>query len=1032
MNMKISFRWLKLALAVVLLFGSGLPTVLAQTQNINGIAATVEDETGRNLNEAQVELYEYRNVSYNGREDESYYNSTRTYVTSLKNGEFFIPNAYLLKGNMYDLVVKGKSLSSNRDIVYHYTFKGGDTSVLNFTKNQLKELTFTHHQTGTTGDLVILAKNAFNFSTGGNYNSAYSYPYFNVKFDNANKATVLLASNVEAEAYASLNNYESQKSYAFMTVVTPLATSGQTFNMDNDLVKVTYPAGYSDGFVNVRTPSLQAQYTAKEMFVSKGFKGGVSFGVRDGDWAYTFYRDGITFDQDMLLQLDKNFQGSPFAYRSSVYPSQEMYNYFDANYKDRYGNVLQYVYKINFQSAFSTNTALLVNSVDASGKQELIPLPGTGQGTDVQAATVSTTAGAESLFEYDLNDNAGKFVKKIQTDSLYYIPLGNVAVGTYNLKLVKQTIPNTSLQLKLEHSIQIQDTYFNGPNQNKIQIEIPQDYKLSYIDTASLWKEDENNSYQMYVNQEGSSIFIDSQIITLDDKYVLLVALNLMDRDGRQISYLVKQKYTGRQLLDMQSIPVQQNLVKTEITTKGSKVQNIAQGLIKITSNDLKAKFTWRIQFTNGFNESPKAYLLSESGNYDIALVGGDNEGNGYNYSKKVEIPKQQVFAVDFQNLNNQLVSVELNNNGTIVPFTGFNIYNSDYQYAVSAGGFYNQKFNRIYTTPGTFNFNFLVEQTTKANETPWLYMMESGYRTVQAATVFLFNGVLENPQFGEINQYNYDAGNKASSVSVANVNAGTGGGGTGGGGQVVLNGTHLQTSVLVKSGDLKLVNAFVMRENGYQARSITYEKALPYEGVFDQFNYVEGTLTLTDAAGKAIYIGSVQSLNYMYANLKDVYGNYQLTFNYPIGPKEALTVSKQLTIGQDPNTPPGKPKLEAAYAGKGIKLTWEAASGASYYDVYAAEQGQPLVKIKGNVTGTSYDYTDAKDGKNYDLKVIAVNSKGLTTESNVVMFEVPDLGVSQLNIGIAGIQSSAGFLKIGSNLPIELIGSTGDGISAK
>lgn len=982
MSKTVSLRWLQLTLAVMLLFGGSLPA-FAETQNLNGIQAAVEDETGQALNQAQVVLYEYQYVNYTGQEEGRIISPSQTYRTSVKNGKFFIPNAYLLKGNKYDLVVKGTSPSSNKEIVYHYSFTGGDISALNFSKDQLKALTFTHNQSDASGDFVLVAKNAYGYSTpyGNDYYSSYSY--FKSKFDAVTKSvSVLMASNVELEAYAFLNDILTHKTYTLRKSVATQAFSGQSVPMDDDLVKVSHPGVTPfGGYVAIGVGTLSAIHAGTEAYVSRGLKGIAYFGVTDADWSYSFFRDNVTFTEDTYLQFEKQFQGSPQFVKGYNSQTQTEEIQIRPNFKDSLGNILSRVDRV----------------------------------ADQQPA----------LFEYELIDKNGKS-NKLQSTSLIGIPFGKFPPGQYRLKLVSTNIPSTTVSLELDQSIGAEASV-----QKTIPIEVPQGYTLTNIANAAIWVQDPSGAHPIYTSANNSALNIDIKSITPTQQYALFVAASLMDSNNRPVTYIVNQSYTGQQLLNMQQVPVEEKLVKSEISTQGSRVQKIPQLVGKTSSRTLQADFTWWTQLMSSPTGPSKAYLLSEPGSYELRLGGTDLEGNGYNYSKQVSIPDQPAFSVHFEDLNDQLVPVELKNNGNLVPFNGFYIRSSGIdQYVIGEGGFnFNQSFNRIYTTPGTYNIHYMIEQT-KPNETPWYYELESGFSSIQAPTVFSYTGVIGEPVLNEIQQYKVP--NSPIYTSIAPEPNVGGGGGGGGGGPVggFANQVVLFTSATAKSGDLRFLRAYVARDNGFNLSSRAQEVIQPYEGVFNQFVYLQGTATLTREDGTMAATRSIQELGNISVNFGDQAGNYLLNLNYPIGPKEALTISKPVTIG-DPNSPPGKPAPVAAFAGLGLKLTWSAISGASYYDVYAAEQGQALVKIKGNVTGTSYTYAEAKAGKTYDLKVVAVNSKG-STESETIHFTVPEFAVSQLTVATSAIESSAGLLKIGGNLPIELAASTGAGISAK
>ncbi|KRF01719.1 hypothetical protein ASG89_25505 [Paenibacillus sp. Soil766] len=67
MSKKASLRWLQLALAIILLFGASIPA-FAEVQEVNGVIAQVETDTGAPMQAGEVNLYAYVHYSSNGEQ----------------------------------------------------------------------------------------------------------------------------------------------------------------------------------------------------------------------------------------------------------------------------------------------------------------------------------------------------------------------------------------------------------------------------------------------------------------------------------------------------------------------------------------------------------------------------------------------------------------------------------------------------------------------------------------------------------------------------------------------------------------------------------------------------------------------------------------------------------------------------------------------------------------------------------------------------------------------------------------------------
>ena len=72
----------------------------------------------------------------------------------------------------------------------------------------------------------------------------------------------------------------------------------------------------------------------------------------------------------------------------------------------------------------------------------------------------------------------------------------------------------------------------------------------------------------------------------------------------------------------------------------------------------------------------------------------------------------------------------------------------------------------------------------------------------------------------------------------------------------------------------------------------------------------------------------------------------------------------------------------EVTNVAKGVKITWEAVSGAEKYRVYYKTDSDGWTKIK-DVTDTSYTWTGAESGTNYTFTVRCISSDGKSTTSD-------------------------------------------------
>ncbi|CAN7187128.1 carboxypeptidase regulatory-like domain-containing protein [Paenibacillus sp. LjRoot153] len=976
MSKKTSLRWLQLALAVILLFGSSLPA-FAEVQEVNGLIAQVENDTGAPMQDGEVNLYVYMHYSSNG---EQQYYTNQAFTTRVRNGEIFIPNSFILKGKQYELQVRGTS-SSGEAIVYHYSFIGGDISSLNFGKDQLKRLTFTHGKEAT-GNLLLMPTDIYGKT------DKVSYPMYTRPFNEQGEVTAWVASNAGFKAYASLVTQGYSETYMLEANIPADVQSGQSISFGGETVKVTPPTGYDNSGVSLGLQNIGSAFQARVGYVSKGMIGSVNFSVLKDNTRYIFSRGNISFTENITLQLDSTFQGKVSYVNSNG--NGEYYTY--AYYFDRYNNQLQFVDSLP-AGAFSTSMqekGLWNETLGTNGTPVRSSLNSAGTGIDPNGV-VQALDWNDPILEYQLSQN-GTLLRTLSgiRQISYPIQINNVSQGTYRLKLNRQLFPTNVVSLSLDQSIQI------GQNNStkSIGVQLPSGYSTSYLNRGAIIELDGSRVTASQTISGGSLEFYKE--INPARQYRIVAAFLISSSTGSPTAgYLVDQTFTGEQMQNLQSLPLQSGLVRTVFSLDGTSITQMANVVLSLPITALNDQVSF----------SAPGVLLSTPTTLEASLVGTDGSTNAYHYNKSVTIPAQEQNIVSFAELANSLISVELKNGQTNVPFEMVSVLKSNYSYSSilpSTSKTEENKLTKLYTTPGEYRFQF--SQVKKADyETPWRYIWSSERRVYSEATSLSFNDDIQGV-FGPIQTYDYTNPDR----------------------------TLLYTSAIIKAGDLNLNQVFVKQGNSYQTFSTAIVGKGPYDdGGYSYYNSVPGTLTVKDESGNVVIKSDSSYSDSVYAEIPDKNGNYLLTYQLPIGPGQEIAFSQPYSVG-DPNAPPGKPDPKATFAGQGLKLTWDAVSGASYYDVYAAEQGQTLVKIKGNVTGTSFTYAEAQPGKIYDLKVVAVNSKGISTESSIIHFAVPAFAVSQLDVKTSTVQSSAGLLKMGSQMPIELTGSIGDGISAK
>ncbi|WP_159888289.1 S-layer homology domain-containing protein [Paenibacillus puerhi] len=986
-----SWKWLQLMLAFVLLFGSGLPAVRAEVKELNGLVAVVEDEQGNPLSSGYVTLYEH--VLYtNGGDLQGYAN--QVYTASLRNGELFIPNAFILSGKSYEIVAGRYSYEGeSKPLLYHYSFTGGDIRGLDFSSGQLKQYVFQHDKNAEDGNLVLVPQ-------AGNGSKNIELPAFNGYFDQERKVTMWAASNVGFKAYAYVWNQESKEYYYLQKAVPAAYTSGQVIPFDGDLVEITPPETMPNAHITINSGYTGVGYFGKKAYASKGSIGRVEFASSVNNWNLHFGSSPVSFDQDMVWQADRDFTGK-IEYTNAWGSPQlgiDMY----VSYKDSYNNqLINAWYSSHTVSGGGSNpTSLWVATADdqgnpsrslwnEDGSSTSLNSTGSGSGSSNSGGGSGGGGGYASgtalIYElYDANDNLLGTYPGIST---YYLRLEGVPKSdSYRLKLAETLLPDTVVKPSLDQTF----TISNEGSTQGLTFRLPEGYSSASRESALFMELDNGQpaSTSMFGSGTSATLPVNSPIKT--DKDYRIIASLLLTNENRVplASYFVNQVIPGSKLQAMKEIPVQPNLVKTSIIHEPT-------AYFPFLQHQVKASIP---QWQEGFSFQTMSTLFTAPGELEAHMIGRDDT-TGYHVAQALSIPAQDSYTVSFGVDKQSMVPVELG-----ASFNSFTVVNSRYQSVPYLGLIWQGNgLNKLYTTPGTYEFRFArIEQ--EAFENDWAHIWTTGSRNYTNATTLEFGTEIQPASFAPISQYAYTQD-----------------------GREML---HLNTSALIRKGDYSLNQVLVERGNGYQYYSKAVIDKRPFESLNEYYRTINGTLRVVDSSGKLIFSDERSTTDNLYAQIVNQPDDYTLTYSLPIGPNKDITFSEALETGNT-SEPPGKPQPKASFAGQGLKLSWEAAARAASYEVYAAERGQAMVKVAEGVKSTSYVYEAAQAGKTYELKVVAVSGKGLKTESDVISYSVPEFGASELKVGTQAIESTAGLLPIGGELVIELQGTAGDGIEA-
>lgn len=257
---------------------------------LNGYVMKVEDQAGNPLENASMSLYEHLPVE-NITSDMQY---TRIFRDTLENGELFIPNANLLHGKNYVLLVEGTDQKGN-PIIYQRQFTMNDVPPLQLTGDQLKSIQLTHSIENISGTVAI--------------NIAGTDLLSNRLEMNSQDKVIWLSSNVRADVIADLSDSKKETKYYLKQPID--TTSSQVIKLDQDTVELVLPEHFPKEDVGIRLNGRGASsaYYKKIVVSSESQDISVLWYLSKNGYKYNFYTYFNPTEDKPALDIPNEVQG---------------------------------------------------------------------------------------------------------------------------------------------------------------------------------------------------------------------------------------------------------------------------------------------------------------------------------------------------------------------------------------------------------------------------------------------------------------------------------------------------------------------------------------------------------------------------------------------------------------------------------------------------------------------------------------------------------------------------------------------------
>lgn len=153
MYKRLGRKVLMFMMAILVAIGTFTLPSGANAELINGWVFTAEDENGNPLTEGKIYVYEKSYATYVDQYAKDY-QVNLIFNEPIQNGEFFVPNAYLLTGKEYQVVVMSYT-TDGTPIIYHSDFTPGSGKAPDFSSDTLLHRHFITNHAPEYGELNL-------------------------------------------------------------------------------------------------------------------------------------------------------------------------------------------------------------------------------------------------------------------------------------------------------------------------------------------------------------------------------------------------------------------------------------------------------------------------------------------------------------------------------------------------------------------------------------------------------------------------------------------------------------------------------------------------------------------------------------------------------------------------------------------------------------------------------------------------------------------------------------------------------------
>ncbi len=881
-------RVFALFMTLVMIFGTITP-VFANTANsgvgedvpvldIDGLVISVQDQNGEKLQNGRIHLFEEEHYTETyGDNTESYSYQELIFSNKVEAGESFIPNAYLLSGKNYQLIVENGDTKTGERVVYQRTLDVENLpETLELKSTDLTKATIS---LGQENEYV-----SFNFIKDSN---DYYYYYDFPSYTNQEGNVVLYVSTDELVQYST--DYFNETNNSAYLIRESFQPTGSAMNIsinEDDLLKIVANDEEKNTQINIEyfLDDVSNYFISKNSYywdIRKRF-------TRD-NLMYDVYKNDLFVGEEFTFETGEEFTARGYFddRKSSATNDKEIvHSFYHGSFYDEFNNYLADIYQL-----YNDVGQNVFPIIDEDQTIQLMTATLTEEGTHFEAYNQENTL-YDLTYELYRSSEAGdvrigeiEFTNDKDWYGGYRSFVEPTEPGDYYIKVV--TPDNAPFQLNFNYEFTVTDLEEPQPEDNDLgsfDIVIPEGYQAEYNNELTVYEVKQVGD-DKYANQLNSEYLDDQTKINWNNilsyvneqsEYIAILKYSLRNNTTNDtINIIEKREFSGSEILftewniDLDELSASEIVVPDELQNLNELAYSFSFPLVDNTNH---VEMYW--------DNINNLYTNLVDGEVSFQAVKSNLEDSTATFYSLVAPIKdgQIIFSLE------DTVDMLINSKENSVKWMALMPYGHH-------GAHLNieQNLYKLVVNPRQYYVGFDVFKEFE-KDTPWQYNWSTTINVTGEETITL-------PSEIENKQLNVNVNNENEAINI---------------------------QPNIQSGDFYLNRVFVYRENDFYKNSLEDDQRIvivappideqelfapmyEYVGDFNHMTVIHPAITITNEQTNQVvykedYMDDDEWRSIRQTQTVDIsgfkQGKYKVDFSLPTGPRERITMSNTFSIG--------------------------------------------------------------------------------------------------------------------------------------